>query len=176
LQVKLQLVLPVVVVVIIVLFFAGESCGCVTCSQANVVVVRVFTIAALPHFLAVVLIGSELGLDVSLNERVHVEDVLSAILARVLLRAGHAAVGGAKLEVHEALLVHAIVVLAIIVVVVVVVVVVAVLTAKVSTVVLFRHGALLELDGVASDPGVLVVVVVVVETTRRGEDAVAQGG
>ena len=146
-------------------------------SIANVVVVRVLAIAALPHFLAVVLIGSELGLDVSLNEIVHVEDVLGAILARLLTRTGHAAVGGAQLEVHEALLVQAIVVLAIVVVVVIVIVVVVVLTAKVSTVVLVRHGALLELDGVANDPvGVLVVVVLVVETTRRGEDAAAQGG
>lgn len=74
---------------------------------------------------------------------------------------------------HKTLLVHAIVVLAV-VVLVVLVVVVAVLAAKVSTVILFGHGAVLKPDRVVDYPSALLVVVVVLNTTRGGEDATAE--
>jgi len=143
-------------------------------SVARAIIIGVITVAVLPYFLTFILFGSHLCLDVGIHERIHINDVLSTVLASLCLGASRASVGGAKLEVHKTLLVHAIVVLAV-VVLVVLVVVVAVLAAKVSTVILFGHGAVLKPDRVVDYPSaLLVVVVVVLNTTRGGEDATAE--
>mmetsp|Transcript_11691 Transcript_11691/g.20548 ORF Transcript_11691/g.20548 Transcript_11691/m.20548 type:complete len:403 (+) Transcript_11691:273-1481(+) len=155
LDLELFFLLAIVIVLVILLnALVVDASGHVALGRACIIIIGILTVTIVCYPLTLRLLRLHLILHIRHHKLIHINHIIPPAATSL-----SATIRRAKLEVHQALFVHAIVV----VLVIIIIIVIVLIAAEVSAVVVGARGALFEFEGVVDRPG--HVAVTSIETT-----------